>query len=41
MDVGLDATVSAKVTVFVDYETQAGQNDFFAQSAQGGVKVGF
>jgi fibronectin-binding autotransporter adhesin len=40
-DVGLDATVNQNVTVFVDYEAQAGQDDFFAQSAQGGVRVGF
>jgi uncharacterized protein with beta-barrel porin domain len=41
IDVGLDATFCKNVTVFVDYETQAGQNNFFAQSAQGGVKIGF
>jgi outer membrane autotransporter protein len=41
LDVGLDATVSKNVTLFVDYEAQAGQSDFFAQSAQGGVKIGF
>jgi outer membrane autotransporter protein len=41
VDVGLDATVSKNVTVFVDYETQAGQSNFFAQSAQGGVRIGF
>jgi len=41
IDVGLDATVSKNVTVFVDYATQVGQQDFFAQSAQGGVRIGF
>jgi outer membrane autotransporter protein len=41
VDVGLDATVSKNVTVFVDYEAQAGQSNFFAQSAQGGVRIGF
>jgi outer membrane autotransporter protein len=41
IDAGLDATVNNNVTVFVDYETQAGQQNYFAQSAQGGVKVGF
>jgi outer membrane lipase/esterase len=41
IDVGLDAEVAKNVTVFVDYETQAGQNNFFAQSAQGGVRIGF
>jgi outer membrane autotransporter protein len=41
VDVGLDAKVSKNVTVFIDYEAQAGQNDFFGQSAQGGVRIGF
>ncbi len=41
IDAGLDATVCKNVTVFVDYETQAGQSNYFAQSAQGGVKSGF
>jgi len=41
LDLGLDAQVAKNVTLFVDYQTQAGQNDFFAQSAQGGVKIGF
>ncbi len=40
-DVGLDANVTRNVTVFIDYETQVGQNNFYAQSAQGGVKIGF
>jgi outer membrane autotransporter protein len=40
-DGGLDATVCKNVTIFVDYEAQAGQDNFFAQSAQGGVKIGF
>ena len=41
IDVGLDADIGRNVTVFVDYETQAGQSNFFAQSAEGGVKIGF
>ncbi len=41
IDGGLDANVSKNVTIFVDYETQAGQQNYFAQSAQGGVKIGF
>jgi outer membrane autotransporter protein len=41
IDVGLDATVSKNVTVFVDYQTQVGQQNYFAQSAEGGVKIGF
>ncbi len=41
VDVGLDVTISKNITVFVDYETQVGQDNFFAQSAQGGVRIGF
>ncbi|MEI9999780.1 MAG: autotransporter domain-containing protein [Verrucomicrobiota bacterium] len=41
VDVGLDVTVCKNITVFVDYETQVGQSNFFAQSAQGGVRIGF
>jgi outer membrane autotransporter protein len=41
LDLGIDAQVAKNVTLFVDYQTQAGQDDFFAQSAQGGVRIGF
>jgi uncharacterized protein YhjY with autotransporter beta-barrel domain len=41
IDVGLDAQVSNSATIFVDYQVQAGQADFFAQSVQGGVKISF
>jgi outer membrane autotransporter protein len=41
IDIGLDAAVTKSVTVFVDYETQVGQSNYFGQSAQGGVRVGF
>jgi outer membrane lipase/esterase len=41
LDAGLDATLDTNVTIFVDYETQAGQENYFAQSAEGGVKIGF
>jgi outer membrane autotransporter protein len=41
IDVGLDANIGQNVTVFVDYETQVGQKNYFAQSAEGGVKIGF
>jgi uncharacterized protein with beta-barrel porin domain len=41
LDLGVDAQVAKNVTLFIDYQTQAGQSDFFAQSPQGGVKVGF
>jgi uncharacterized protein with beta-barrel porin domain len=41
IDVGLNADVVRDVTLFVDYQAQAGQDDFFAQSVQAGVKVAF
>ena len=40
-DVGLDAEINHTVSVFVDYLMQAGQDNYFGQSVQGGVKVGF
>ena len=40
-DVGLDAGVSSNITLFLDYQAQAGQDNFFAQSAQGGLRIGF
>jgi uncharacterized protein YhjY with autotransporter beta-barrel domain len=41
IDAGLDAQVNKTVTVFVDYQVQAGQDDFFAQSVQGGIRISF
>ena len=41
IDVGLDTQWNKALTVFVDYQVQAGQDNFFAQSIQAGVKVGF
>jgi uncharacterized protein YhjY with autotransporter beta-barrel domain len=41
IDTGLDAQLNKAATVFVDYQVQAGQDDFFAQSVQGGIKVSF
>ena len=41
IDAGLDAQVAKEVTLFVDYETEAGQSHFFAQSIQAGLKIGF
>jgi fibronectin-binding autotransporter adhesin len=38
---GLDADLNGTVTVFGDYEVQAGQENYFGQSIQGGVKIGF
>ena len=40
-DVGVDAGVSSNVTLFLDYQAQAGEAHFFAQSAQGGLRIGF
>jgi uncharacterized protein YhjY with autotransporter beta-barrel domain len=41
LDLGLDAGINQNVVLFIDYAAQAGQDDFFAQSADGGVKIGF
>jgi outer membrane autotransporter protein len=41
IDTGVDAQVASCADVFIDYQAQAGQSDFFAQSVQGGVKIGF
>jgi outer membrane autotransporter protein len=41
VDVGLDAHVNDTITVFGDYLMQAGQDDYFGQSVQAGVRVNF
>jgi outer membrane autotransporter protein len=41
VDVGVDTQWNESFGLFVDYETQAGQSDFFAQSVEGGAKVSF
>jgi uncharacterized protein with beta-barrel porin domain len=41
IDVGLDANVAENVTLFADYQTEAGEDHYFAQSVQAGVKVSF
>jgi uncharacterized protein YhjY with autotransporter beta-barrel domain len=41
VDVGINAEINRTVTVFADYMVQAGQDNYFGQSVQGGVKVGF
>ena len=41
LDTGLDAQLDKSVTLFVDYTVQAGQDNYFGQSVQAGVKVGF
>jgi outer membrane autotransporter protein len=38
---GLDAEINKMITVFGDYTVQAGQSNYFGQSVQAGVKVGF
>lgn len=40
-DMGLDAEINHTVTAFADYQIQAGQDNYFGQSVQGGVKIGF
>jgi outer membrane autotransporter protein len=41
VDVGVDMQVNNTVTVFTDYAAQAGQSNYFGQSVQAGVKIGF
>jgi outer membrane autotransporter protein len=41
IDLGLDAQINRTVTAFGDYEVQAGQDNYFGQSVQAGVKIGF
>jgi len=41
IDAGLDADLGGQVTVFGDYLIQAGQSNYFGQSVQAGVKIGF
>ncbi len=41
VDVGLDTQVDKTIDVFADYSVQAGQDNYFGQSVQAGVKIGF
>jgi autotransporter-associated beta strand protein len=41
IDLGLNADLNGQVSVYADYLLQAGQNDYFGQSLQLGVKVAF
>ena len=41
IDAGIDAQVEDNITLFTDYQTQAGQNHYFAQSVQAGLKIAF
>jgi uncharacterized protein YhjY with autotransporter beta-barrel domain len=40
-DAGVDADLNRTVSLFLDYIVQAGQENYFGQSVQAGVKVGF
>jgi autotransporter-associated beta strand protein len=41
LDCGLNAQLCGQVSVFGDYLVQVGQSDYFGQSVQAGVKIGF
>jgi fibronectin-binding autotransporter adhesin len=41
LDCGLNAQFNGQVSVFGDYLVQAGQSNYFGQSVQAGVKIGF
>ena len=41
IDGGLNADLNGQVSVFGDYLIQAGQSNYFGQSVQAGVKIGF
>jgi outer membrane autotransporter protein len=40
-DAGVDVDINHTITVFTDYMVQAGQSNYFGQSVQAGVKIGF
>jgi uncharacterized protein YhjY with autotransporter beta-barrel domain len=40
-DAGVDVDINRTITVFTDYMLQAGQSNYFGQSVQAGVKIGF
>jgi uncharacterized protein YhjY with autotransporter beta-barrel domain len=39
--VGLDADITRSMTLFTDYAAQAGESDYFGQSVEAGMKIGF
>jgi fibronectin-binding autotransporter adhesin len=41
VDAGVDTELNRTVTLFADYEVQAGQANYFGQSVQAGLKIGF
>jgi len=41
LDAGLDAQLNRTVNLFLDYQVQAGQANYFGQAVNAGVKIGF
>ena len=41
IDAGLTADLNGRVSLFLDYLLQAGQDNYFGQSVEAGVKIGF
>jgi fibronectin-binding autotransporter adhesin len=41
VDAGVSADLNGQVSVYLDYVAQAGQSDYFGQSVQAGIKIGF
>jgi outer membrane autotransporter protein len=41
LDAGLDAQLNRTVSLFLDYQVQAGQANYFGQAVNAGVKIGF
>jgi fibronectin-binding autotransporter adhesin len=41
IDAGLNAQLNGQVTLYLDYVVQAGQDNYFGQAVQAGVKIGF
>jgi uncharacterized protein YhjY with autotransporter beta-barrel domain len=40
-DVGFDLKINRSITAFTDYEVEAGQANYFGQSVQAGITIGF
>jgi len=41
LDAGLNADITGQISIFGDYLVQVGQSNYFGQSVQAGVKIGF
>ena len=41
IDAGLSAELDSHISLYLDYITQAGQSNYFGQSVQAGIKIGF